>query len=120
MSLRNLNWFTSMLARLGVGQKIEQLVTKMSMSQARRPAQAQQSVDTCGNDCLVMLIWTGRGTAVACGPITKSMHGPLVCILQMENMQCKAAATWAKQTLHALLPVLPAATLMQHNADLSL
>jgi hypothetical protein len=37
MSSRILKWLTSMEAREGVGQKMEQLVTRMSMSLGRRP-----------------------------------------------------------------------------------
>jgi hypothetical protein len=38
MSLRNLKWLTSKEARLGVGHKMLQLVTRMSTSQGRTPA----------------------------------------------------------------------------------
>jgi hypothetical protein len=44
MSLRNLKWLTSMDARLGVGQKMLQLVTRMSTSEGRMPAGSTKRV----------------------------------------------------------------------------
>jgi hypothetical protein len=50
MPLRNLKWLTSMEARLGVGQKMLQLVTRMSTSHGRTPAERQTVVQNGGTE----------------------------------------------------------------------
>jgi hypothetical protein len=47
MSLRNLKWLTSKEARLGVGHKMLQLVTRMSTSQGRTPAGGEVHRNGC-------------------------------------------------------------------------
>jgi hypothetical protein len=54
MSLLNLKWLMSMEARLGVGQKMLQLVTRMSTCSGRMPAQAAAAAAAAATACVMI------------------------------------------------------------------